>query len=206
MVDKSQKKQPSIIAEVAIGLIIVLIFIVQSVRLNVAQRLYDWGVQYKAMGWPAGSREAFNWAATFGHGSPIAIAAIRYRDTKLPRHPVVGDAIALNIQGYRANEEGDRASARRIFVECIRLYPDFEWPYNNLFSLCIDEGKLGEGEIYGRKAIELNPKYVNVLVNMAILKEQQNDPAEARSYLNRALEADPTDPGAISMNLKLKES
>jgi tetrahydromethanopterin S-methyltransferase subunit E len=40
MVDKSQKKQPSIIAEVAIGLIIVLIFIVQSVRLKAEARSY----------------------------------------------------------------------------------------------------------------------------------------------------------------------
>ncbi|MBU6453767.1 MAG: tetratricopeptide repeat protein [Cyanobacteria bacterium REEB67] len=203
MIIRSKKQALTLLGTTA-GISLIAAGSMHPLRLDIARRFYDWGITYKAMGWPAGSREAFNCAALFGQGDPVATAALRYRDTKLPVHPVPGDAIEMNINGYNANKKKDRGSAIYLFRECIRRYPDFEWPYNNLCSLYIDEGKYAQAEKYGLQAIAINPKYVNALVNMAILKDRQDDLTAARTYLDRALAADPTDAGAVRMNASLK--
>ncbi|MBL8082225.1 MAG: tetratricopeptide repeat protein [Candidatus Obscuribacter sp.] len=77
----------------------------------------------------------------------------------------------------------------------------FEWPYGNLASLLIDEGRYKEADAVFSQALEINPYYVNALVNMAEGKRKQHDFKAAREYLDRALNADPEDLRANIMRI-----
>lgn len=158
-----------------------------------AQEYYDLGVQYKGFGWTEKSRESLKRAIELDKGGSIAQRAQDFMDTRLPKHPQPEEAIQMNIQAYNL-QESNPAEAERIWQSCIEKYPDFEWPYSNLGSMLADQGKYDEGEKLLRKAIEINPKYVNAWIHLGESKQAQCEKAAARDCYRKALDLDPDDP------------
>jgi tetratricopeptide (TPR) repeat protein len=205
-----KKRQKEVAALIVFGVLgsVALSSVVsfQSIRGGVAQRFYDWGIKYKAMGWPKGSRSAFDLVDFIAHETPLAEKARRYRDTKLPRYDVSPEAVQLNIYGYRlVHVDKNYDQAEKVFLECIRLYPHFEWPYSNLSGVYQEQKRYADAEKFGLGAININPSYVNALVGLAYTKHMQGDFPASREYINRALENDPTDQSAIDYRAWLNQ-
>jgi tetratricopeptide (TPR) repeat protein len=96
------------------------------------------------------------------------------------------EAEQLNIRGFNEKASGDDVKAISTYEECIKLYPDFEWPYSNLGSLYLDRGDTAKAEELLKEAIAINPNYVNALVALAKTKRKQNDPTAAQKYIDTA--------------------
>jgi tetratricopeptide (TPR) repeat protein len=165
-----------------------------------ASEYYDLGVAYKAAGWTEQSRDALNRAITLDHGHDVGIKAKRFLETKLPHDPASAEAVQMNIKGFNT-QALDKQEAEKIWLECINKYPRFEWPYSNLGSLYVEEGKYKEGEDFLKKALEINPSYVNAWLHLAQCKSKQKDFQGARSCIRKALELDPDDEAAKLMNM-----
>ncbi len=166
-----------------------------------AREYYDLGVQYKTLGWTEQGRYALQKAIELGNGDQYAKRAKIYLETKLPRYPVPQEAVLMNIKGYNADSKFTHGEAEKIWVECIKKYPKFEWPYGNLGDLYIEQGKFKEGEALLMKSLEINPSYVNAWLHLADSKRKQRDFESARKYIKKALELDPGDERAQLMNL-----
>jgi tetratricopeptide (TPR) repeat protein len=158
-----------------------------------ASEYYDLGVRYKGAGWTEQSRESLNRAIKLGNGQDIAVKAKRYLETKLPRDPAPEDAVHMNIKGFNARIF-NKDEAEKVWLECIKKYPRFEWAYSNLGSLYVEEEKYSQGEEYLNKALEINPSYVNAWLHLAECKRKQKDFDGAHSCLKKALDLDPDDP------------
>ena len=157
------------------------------------------GRQYKVAGWTEQARDALGKAIEKGDPQ-VALDARRFLDTKLPRYPQPEAAVQLNIRAYNANGVlGD--GAEKIWLECINKYPNFEWPYSNLGNRYVSQRRYKEGEILIRKALEINPSYVNAWIHLSECKRKQRQFAEARQCINKALALDPSDEGARLMSL-----
>jgi tetratricopeptide (TPR) repeat protein len=166
-----------------------------------ADRYYELGVEYKTVGWTEQARESLQKAINLGAGKQIAATAQRYLSTKLPRYPVADEAVSMNIQGYNLDSPVSHEAAEKVWLECIKKYPNFEWPYSNLGAAYVEQGKYQKGEVLLHKALEINPSYVNAWLHLADSKRKQRDFNEARKCINKALELDPTDQSARIMSL-----
>jgi tetratricopeptide (TPR) repeat protein len=153
-----------------------------------AQRYYDLGVNYKDGGWTEQSR-SLNRAIKLDPNG-VGKKADLYRRTKLPHKPATEEAVQMNIAGFNA-QVLDSRKAEQTWKECIKKYPEFEWPYSNLGSLYVEQNRLKEAQPLLQKAIELNPDYVNGLIHMAELKRKQKDFREAKKYIDKILELEP---------------
>lgn len=170
-----------------------------------AQRYYDMGVAYKDLGWTEQSRDALQRAIKLGNGDKLAVKAKRFLETKLPRYPVTTDAIHMNIKGFNLGLASEK-EAESTWLECIKKYPNFEWPYSNLGQLYVKQRKYQDAERVLHKALEINPSYVNAWINLCECKTKQRDMPAARDCIKHAIELDPDDPRAkvISTMLELE--
>ena len=112
--------------------------------LTAAQYL-DLGKQYKAAGWPEQARDALTRsikADPEGAGKEAAI----YLRAYIPRYRVPNVAVQMNVRGYNQLARGDQAGAVRTFQDCIAQFPDFEWPYGNLGSVYVEQGRIQEAK------------------------------------------------------------
>jgi tetratricopeptide (TPR) repeat protein len=165
-----------------------------------ASEYYELGVAYKGTGWTEQSREALNRAIKLDGDKEVGRKAKRFLETKLPRDPAAAEAVQLNIKGFNS-QIFDKEEAEKVYLECIKKYPRFEWAYSNLGSLYVQEEKYKEGEDYLKKALEINPSYVNAWLHLAGCKKKENDLEGARSCLKKALELDPDDSSAKLMSM-----
>lgn len=155
-----------------------------------AQDYLELGKKYKASGWTEEARGALNQAIKLDKGETGKQAQI-FLSAYIPRHPVTKAAERKNIMGYNRMAHGDTAGAIKLFKECIKDYPNFEWPYGNLGSLYTDQGNLAEAKEVLSKALELNPDYVNGWLHLAAARLKDKDIAGARNALDRAAAIDP---------------
>jgi tetratricopeptide (TPR) repeat protein len=169
-----------------------------------AEEYYNLGMQYKGAGWTEQSRMALQRAIEVGADSETARSARRFLVTKLPRNPASDDAVQMNIEAYNLDAAGNTAQAEKVWLECIKKYPKFEWAYGNLGDVYVQQGKFTEGDALLTEALEINPNYVNALLHLAESKCKQNDKAAAREYLERAQSLDPTDYNVQAMQNLLK--
>lgn len=147
-----------------------------------ANYYYDLGVTNKMKGWPIKSKEAFEKAIEVAPGSDFAKKSEAYMDTKLPKTKnLTQEAIDLNIKGYRAEKNGQYDKAKTYYYSAIDAVSDFEWPYSNLGNLYYSHYKdFDQAEENYKKAIDINPHYVNALVGYAYIMF-----AEARKELDK---------------------
>lgn len=164
-----------------------------------AKEYYDLGVRYKGAGWTELSRESLNKAIALDPNN-IGKKAEMYRKTKLPHNPVPGDAVNMNIRAFNEaifNQKG----AENTWLNCIEKYPDFEWPYSNLASLYVKNKRYDEAEELYKKALELNPYYVNALIGMAQLQIAKDNKSAAEKYVRKVLEYEPDNAEAQILKL-----
>jgi tetratricopeptide (TPR) repeat protein len=86
-------------------------------------------------------------------------------------------------------------AARAAYLKAIELEKRqnarSEWPYFNLGSLCLREGRAAEAEGYLREALERQPAWSEGKAKLGMALLALDRPAEALSYLEQAIQIDP---------------
>ncbi|MCC6979929.1 MAG: tetratricopeptide repeat protein [Candidatus Melainabacteria bacterium] len=167
-----------------------------------AAEYYELGLKYKEIGWTEQARDALAFAIEIEPDGDSGKLAASYLRTKIPRHPVPLVAEQSNIHGFNQFCSGDEAGAQETFEALIAEYPDFEWPYGNLGCLFIQLGEVTKAKKILRKAIEINPHYVNAWLHMARAEALDENYEEAYGCLSRVEEID-SDETSISGIKKL---
>ena len=149
------------------------------------------GKEYKQAGWTEQAREALQRcikADPSGVGKPASIFLRCY----LPRYPAPRVAVQANIVGYNKLVSGDLKGAEQEFKDCSRRYPKFEWPLANLGALYAQQKKPKEAIALLKRALLINPDYVNAWMNLASAHLAENDIKSADMDLNSAYQSDPS--------------
>jgi Tfp pilus assembly protein PilF len=158
-----------------------------------AAQYFDLGKEYKAVGWPEQARDALTRsikADPEGVGKKAAI----YLRAYVPRYRVSNVAVQMNVRGYNQLARGDVAGAIRTFQECIAQFPDFEWPYGNLGSVYVEQGRTQEAKDILQKALTINPSYVNGWLHLATARLKEGDVNGAHEAARMAQQIDPDNP------------
>ncbi len=132
-----------------------------------AAEYYELGLKYKEIGWTEQARDALAFAIELDADGESGKLAASYLRTKIPRHPVPLVAEQTNIHGFNQFCSGNEVGAQETFEALIAEYPDFEWPYGNLGCLFIQLGQVAKAKKILRKALEINPQYVNAWLHMS---------------------------------------
>ena len=149
-----------------------------------AGEYYELGLKYKEIGWTEQARDSLAMAIEIDPDGESGKLAASYLRTKIPRHPVPLVAEQTNIHGFNQFCSGDEAGARDTFEALIAEYPDFEWPYGNLGCLFIQLGDVGKAKKILRKALDINPHYVNAWLHMSRAEALDGNYDEAYKCLN----------------------
>lgn len=145
---------------------------------------YAQGVQYKKRGRTELSREQLQKAIAAGD-AVISQKALVFMSTQLPRHPISQDAEQRNAIGFNQLAKHDYVAARKTFEDLTRDFPDFEWPYFNLGTMCLREHKLEQAGTYLEKAVEINPNYLKAWAALARQKFMSGNDAGGNECLQR---------------------
>ncbi|HEY9784991.1 MAG TPA: tetratricopeptide repeat protein, partial [Candidatus Obscuribacterales bacterium] len=158
-----------------------------------AKDYYELGLKYKEVGWTEQARDALQLAMEADPDGESGKHAQRFLRTKIPRFPVPLVAEQTNIRGFNQLFHGEQVAARETFEALIEQYPDFEWPYGNLGSLCIQLGEIRKAKEILKKALEINPYYVNAWLHMARAEALDSDFEAAYRCLDKVIGIDPDD-------------
>ncbi len=170
-----------------------------------AAEYYELGLKYKEIGWTEQARDALAMAIeTDPHGESGQLAA-SYLRTKIPRHPVPLVAEQTNIHGFNQFCSGDESGARETFEALIAEYPDFEWPYGNLGCLFIQLGEVGKAKKILRKALDINPYYVNAWLHMSRAEALDGNFDDAYKCLNQVEEIDKDETSIVGIKRLVDE-
>lgn len=156
-----------------------------------ASEYYEYGLRYKELGWTEQARDALGMAIEADPNGEHGKLAASYLRTKIPRHPVPLVAEQTNIHGFNQLCDGDESGARETFEALIAEYPDFEWPYGNLGCLFIQMGDVSKAKRILRKALDINPHYVNAWLHTARAEALDGNFEKSYECLNRVVEIDP---------------
>jgi Flp pilus assembly protein TadD len=91
-----------------------------------------------------------------------------------------------NNLGVLLFNEGERDSARRHFLEALRLQPNYAHAHYNLGRLLAREGRPEEAIVHFERALALDPNHAPSHFDLAALLEQQGRWAEARAHFEQA--------------------
>jgi tetratricopeptide (TPR) repeat protein len=112
------------------------------------------------------------------------------------------DPDALFQQAQAAEDEGDSASAERLYRRVMNLDPDDPAAPFNLANVMRSNGQIVEAEALYRKSCEADPNFAIAWYNLADVLDDQGRMADAMVCLENAIKADPTYSDAI-FNLAL---
>jgi tetratricopeptide (TPR) repeat protein len=112
------------------------------------------------------------------------------------------DPDALFQQAQAAEDEGDSASAERLYRRVMNLDPDDPAAPFNLANVMRSNGQIVEAEALYRKSCEADPNFAIAWYNLADVLDDQGRMADAMVCLENAIKADPTYADAI-FNLAL---
>jgi len=160
--------------------------------LTAAQYL-DLGKQYKAVGWPEQARGALT-RSIKADPDGVGKKAETYLRAYVPRDRVPDAAVEMNILGYNLLARGDQAGAIQAFQDCIAQFPNFEWPYGNLGSMYVKQGRTQEAKDILQKALTINPSYVNGWIHLAEARLKEGDVNGAHEAARMAQRIDPDNP------------
>lgn len=163
-----------------------------------AEEYFKLGKKYRECGWTELAREALKFAIDLGADQEVGATALQYLRTRVPRYPVPLMAEQLNIQGFNLMEvQKDYRGAKRVFLELIQKYPDFEWPYGNVASIYLRNGDLSPAEDHYSDAVKINPYYANGWLGLGRIYTLRGKFNEAKSCVNKASEID-SDPSVAA--------
>jgi hypothetical protein len=156
-----------------------------------AQEYYQKGVDYKGYGWTEKARESLLKAAELDPNGPVGARALTFLHSHVPANPVPEEAEEQNIKAFNLSYTDQSEAAKTIWRGLINRYPDFEWPYSNLASELLGEGRPAEAVPLLEKALQINPQYTNALHHMFVAKSQLHEREAAIQYLRRCADSDP---------------
>jgi Tfp pilus assembly protein PilF len=81
--------------------------------------------------------------------------------------------------------------AEHAYKEAIRLSPKYAYPLNGLATILIRQKRTSEALPYLEKAIDLDPKFVEVYLNMAIAYHTLGELDKARTLYRTFLKISP---------------
>lgn len=88
---------------------------------------------------------------------------------------------AYNQLGYAQRFLGDMGAAERAFVRYTELIPDDPNPHDSYAELLLKLGRFDEAVVAYRKALSVDPGFINSYAGIAAARMYQDRPAEARS-------------------------
>jgi tetratricopeptide (TPR) repeat protein len=109
----------------------------------------------------------------------------------IPRTDPALWALTAFTSGRQALDSGDLARAEQELQRARAFVPDNPQTNFALGNLRLAQGKRAEAKSFYEIALRLNPKHKGVLNNLALVALEENQPAEAVGYLQRALEQAP---------------
>jgi tetratricopeptide (TPR) repeat protein len=112
------------------------------------------------------------------------------------------DADAIFGAAQVAEEQGDGATAERLYRRVMKMDPDDAAAPFNLGNVLRAAGRAAEAEAAYRAAVAADPAYAPAWYNLADLLDEQRRPDEAVAALERALAGDP-DYADVMFNLGL---
>lgn len=152
-----------------------------------ARSLLYKAIEYKNNGWVERARAILVKASRLDPQGQSGHSAAVFLSVAIPRNPVSELASYENIEAYNLMAAGKESEAIRKFQEMINQYPNFEWPYGNLASMYLDQGKLADAKPLIDKALEINPCYLNGLRYKIQLLSLQKDLSGARQVADHAM-------------------
>ena len=148
-----------------------------------ADQYWVLGTQMLDMGWPDAARKAMQLVISQKPRSALARKARRTIATELPLSDPPTEALELNNKAWNLGQLGHNAEAQALLEECIKEYPGFEWPYQNLSTLYSQLGLTSDAEATTRTLLEKNPRDVASWCNLASFQIQQgHNQAALKSY------------------------
>jgi cellulose synthase operon protein C len=93
--------------------------------------------------------------------------------------------------------QGNLQAADEIAIKLAQQQAQAAWPLNVRGVIALLRADVGGARSFFVKALELDPRNVGTVVNLARVAAAENDPAEAEQYLRQALEIDPAQPAAL---------
>jgi Tfp pilus assembly protein PilF len=109
----------------------------------------------------------------------------------IPRTDPALWALTAFTSGRQALDSGDLARAEQELQRARRYVPNNPETNFALGNLRLAQGKRAEAKSFYEFALRLNPKHKGVLNNLVLLALEENQPAQALDYLQRALEQPP---------------
>ncbi len=105
------------------------------------------------------------------------------------------EAVGYRVQGYDAQQRGDKTTALSLYQKSAALDPTYPAPQNDIGVLFEEQGRLGDAEQAYLKAISINPRYLEAHANLAMLYERMGSKEKAiYHWLKRYQLGDPYDP------------
>jgi tetratricopeptide (TPR) repeat protein len=169
-----------------------------------AEECYQLGVKQRELGRPNESRASMLRAISIDPQGLIKIRAERYILTQLPLYPVTEDALRLNNTAWNLSRSSRDEEARAIFAECIKRYPNFEWPRNNLAGIYRCAYKFAKANELIDYTLKIHPQYVSAWKERANIREAEGDVKGALACARRAVELDPEDKESLKRYAELK--
>jgi predicted Zn-dependent protease len=109
----------------------------------------------------------------------------------IPRTDPALWALTAFTSGRQALDSGDLARAEQELQRARAYVPDNPETNFALGNLRLAQGKRGEAKAFYENALRLNSKHKGILNNLALVALEENQPAQALRYLQRALEQPP---------------
>ncbi len=163
------------------------------------------GTQMLDMGWPDAARKALQLVISQKPSSSLARKARRTIATELPLIDPPLEALELNNRAWNLCHLGHTAEDQALLEECIKEYPGFEWPYQNLSTLYSELGLTSDAESTTRALLEKNPKDVTSWCNLASFQIQQGHKQAALKSYKVAHSLDPENERVALLAQWLKE-
>lgn len=144
-----------------------------------------YGVLYQHLGDPARAEQSFKKA--------------------LQLHP--GESSTLNNYGRFLCQQGRRDEAQKAFANAASnpLYETPEIPIANSGACSLAAGNTEEAEKAFRRALDINPKLSNALLQMANLSFAQQKYLPARGYLQRYMAAAPHTAESLWLGIRIEQ-
>jgi Tfp pilus assembly protein PilF len=112
-------------------------------------------------------------------------------------------AVNHHLLGVAYNHVYDWKNAYNEFVLAIEMDPNEPANWQLCGEMLIHLKRFDEAEQYVRKALELHPESVDVLVSLAELYSKRGEVAGAKKYIEQALKIDPKNNRALELSWKL---
>lgn len=161
-----------------------------------AKECYELGVKLRELGWPNQSKASMKRAISIDRTGAIKKLAEYYILTQLPLHEVADDALAMNNHAWNLSRSSRDAESMALLQECVKKYPDFEWPRNNLAGQYRGIGRLREANAQIDYILNFYPEYVHAWIERAKIRELEGDLRGAVLCIHKALSLDPNDKDA----------